>query len=183
MCSIGFDAALRLARSPLLGAETRAIRSLPVSHAVGRAQGPSLRALRAPLRAPSSRVRAGKASRGRLAARRRRIPAGLVPMLSFSLTGAIGCVLTTAADELTLAISSVLNRDGKPPRVVWVLCVAHEAELRAKILQHLREGDLVRIDGEIEQRRRQVGALALHSVGFVIHSIDRLPSPSEGGAA
>jgi len=104
-------------------------------------------------------------------------------MLSFSLTGAIGCVLTTAPDELTLAISSVLNRDGKPPRVAWVLCVAREAELRAKILQHLHQGELVRIDGEIEQRRRQVGALDLHSVGFVIHSIDRLPSPSEGGAA
>ena len=100
-------------------------------------------------------------------------------MLSFSLTGTIGCVLTTAPGELTLAISSVLNRDGKPPRVAWVLCVAREAELQAKILQHLRECDLVRIDGEIEQRRRQVGELAFHSVGFVIRSIEWLPSPTE----
>jgi hypothetical protein len=104
-------------------------------------------------------------------------------MLSFSLTGAIGRVLTTAPDELTLAISSVLNRDGEPPRVAWVLCAAREAELRAKILQHLREGDLVRIDGEIEQRRREVGELAFHSVGFIARSIERIPQPSRGDAA
>jgi len=100
-------------------------------------------------------------------------------MLSFSLTGTIGCVLTTAPDELTLATSSVLTRDGEAPRVAWVLCVAREAAIRAKILQHLREGDVVCIDGEIEQRRRQVGELAFHSVGFVIRSIERLPSPTE----
>lgn len=103
-------------------------------------------------------------------------------MLSFSVTGTIGCVLTTAPDELTLAISSALTRNDEPSRVAWVLCVAREPALRAKILQHLREGDLVRIQGEIEQRRRQVGELAFHSVGFVIHSIERLPSPSEGAA-
>lgn len=103
-------------------------------------------------------------------------------MLSFALTGAIGCVLTTAPDELTLAISSVLTRNDEAPRVAWILCVAREPGLRAKILQHLREGDLVRIEGEIEQRRRQVGELAFHSVGFVAHLIERLPSPSEGAA-
>lgn len=101
-------------------------------------------------------------------------------MLSFAVTGSIGCVLTTAPDELTLAISSVLTRDNEPQRVAWVLCVARERALRAKILQHLREGDLARIEGEIEQRRRQVGELAFHSVGFVIRWIERLPSPTEG---
>jgi hypothetical protein len=101
-------------------------------------------------------------------------------MLSFAVTGSIGCVLTTAPDELTLAIFSVLTRDGEPPRVAWVLCVARELTLRQRILQHLREGDLVRIEGEIEQRRRQVGELAFHSVGFVIRSIERLPAPAEG---
>lgn len=103
-------------------------------------------------------------------------------MLSFTLTGTIGCVLATAPDELTLAISSVFNREGEAPRVAWVLCVARERALRAKILQHLREGDLVRAEGAIEQRRRQVGELAFHSVGFIAHSIERLPSPSEGSA-
>lgn len=104
-------------------------------------------------------------------------------MLSFAVTGSIGCVLTTASDELTLAISSVLNRDGEPPRVAWFLCVARDQALRAKILAHLREGDLVRVEGEIEQRRRQVGDLAFHSVGFIARSIERLPSPSAGGGA
>jgi single-stranded DNA-binding protein len=103
-------------------------------------------------------------------------------MLSFSVTGTIGCVLTTAPDELTLAISSVLTRDNEAPRVAWVLCVAREPALRARILQHLREGDVVRVEGEIEQRRRQVGELAFHSVGFVAHLIERLPSPSDGAA-
>jgi len=104
-------------------------------------------------------------------------------MLSFALTGSIGCVLATAPNEVTLAISSLLDRDGEPQRVVWVLCVARESALRAKILVHLREGDLVKIEGEMEQRRRQVGELAFHSVGFVIRSIERLPSPAEGGAS
>lgn len=101
-------------------------------------------------------------------------------MLTFAVTGSIGCVLTTARDELTLAISSVLSRDGEPPRVAWVLCVAREPALRAKILQHLREGDLVRVEGEIEQRRKQVGELAFHSVGFIARSIERAPSLAKG---
>jgi hypothetical protein len=105
---------------------------------------------------------------------------GYPPMLSFAVTGAIGCVLTTVPDELTLAVSSVLERDGEPSRVAWVLCVSREPELRAKILESLRDGDIVRIEGEIEQRRRQVGELAFHSVGFVIRSIERLPPPTEG---
>lgn len=98
-------------------------------------------------------------------------------MLSFALSGSIGCVLATAPDEVTLAISSLLDRDGEPQRVVWVLCVARDSALRAKILVRFREGDLVRVEGEIEQ---QVGELAFHSVGFVIHAIERLPSPSKG---
>lgn len=103
-------------------------------------------------------------------------------MLSFAVTGRIGCVLATAPDELTLAISSVLTRDGEPLRVAWISCVVRETALRTKILDQLREGDLVRIEGEIEQRRRQVGELAFHSVGFIAQSIERLPSPDGGGA-
>lgn len=103
-------------------------------------------------------------------------------MLSFSVTGRIGCVLATAPDELTLAISSLLTRDGEPSRIAWILCVAREAALRAKVHDLLREGDVVRIEGHIEQRRRPVGELALHSVGFIAQSIERLPAPDEGGA-
>lgn len=91
-------------------------------------------------------------------------------------------MLATAPDEVTLAISSVLTRDGKPLRVAWILCVARETALQTKILELMGEGDLVRIEGEIEQRRRQVGELAFHSVGFIAQSIERLPSPDGGGA-
>jgi hypothetical protein len=100
-------------------------------------------------------------------------------MLLFSVTGSIGRV-ADAPDELTLAISSALTREGEPPRVAWVLCSARDPALRAKILERLRQGDLVRIEGEIEQRRRQIGDLAFHSVGFVIRSIEQLPL-SKGG--
>lgn len=104
-------------------------------------------------------------------------------MLSFSLTGTIGAVLQTKHDELTLPISSVLCREGQPLHVVWVLCTAHDPELRAHILTYPREGDQVEVEGEIEQRRRQIGDLAFHSLGFVIGTIKRLPSPCEGGGA
>lgn len=103
-------------------------------------------------------------------------------MISFSLTGAIGCVLNTSPYELTLAISSVLEREGAPMRVAWVLCAARDPALRAHILSQLREGDHVEVKGKIEQRRRRIGELPFHSVGFVISSIERLPSPNGAGA-
>lgn len=100
-------------------------------------------------------------------------------MISFAVTGTIGCVLSTTPDELTLVISSTLGRPDEPLRTAWVLCVARDVRLRGQVLEHLREGDLVRIDGVIEQRRRQVGELGFHSVGFIAHSIVRLSSPTE----
>jgi single-stranded DNA-binding protein len=100
-------------------------------------------------------------------------------MLSFALSGSIGCVLTNAPEAVTLAISSPLHRPDQPPRVAWVVCVAREHALRARILECFRPGDLVRIEGEIEQRRRQVGELAFHSVGFVARTIELLPSSHE----
>lgn len=103
-------------------------------------------------------------------------------MLSFAVAGSIGCVLASAPDELTLAISSVLACSGKSPRVAWILCVAREPNLRADILAHFRPGDVVHIEGEIEQRRRQVGELGFHSVGFIAQSIERLPYPEAGAA-
>ncbi len=95
-------------------------------------------------------------------------------MLSFALVGAIGCMHASARDELMLTMSCVLDREGEPLRVVWVSCVARDACLRIHILHQFREGDLVRVEGDIEQRRRQVGELAYHSLGFVIRSIERL---------
>lgn len=103
-------------------------------------------------------------------------------MLSFALSGTIGCILATAPDEITLAISSPLQRSGQAPRVAWVICVARDHALCARILECFRPGDLVRIEGEIEQRRRQVGELAFHSVGFIAGTIERVGSPLDGAA-
>lgn len=101
-------------------------------------------------------------------------------MLSFAFVGAIGCMRASSRYELTLALSCVLDREGEPLRVVWVSCVARDACLRTHIVDHFREGDLVRIEGEIEQRCRRVGELAYHSLGFVIRSIEKL-APLIGG--
>jgi hypothetical protein len=103
-------------------------------------------------------------------------------MLSFNVSGQVGCILVTAPDELTLAISAELIRDGDPPRVVWVLCVARDRALRAHILANIREGDAVLIEGDIEPRRRHVRELSFHSVGFVARAIERMPAPPPGAS-
>lgn len=104
-------------------------------------------------------------------------------MLSFALTGTIGCIRATAPDELTLAIACVVARPDQPDRVAWVLCVARDGQLRREILQYLRCGDLVGVDGEIEHRRRQAGDFAFLSVGFVARSIAWLAASSEGAGS
>lgn len=48
-------------------------------------------------------------------------------MLSFAVTGRVDCVLATAPEALSLAISSVLMRDGEPSGLAGILCVARES--------------------------------------------------------
>jgi hypothetical protein len=103
-------------------------------------------------------------------------------MLSFALTGAVGCVLANAPDEVTLVIASVLERPDAAARCAWVLCVVRDGALRDCVLTQFGHGDRVRIEGEIEQRRRAGGAIAFHSVGFVAHSIVRLAAQVTGEA-
>lgn len=86
----------------------------------------------------------------------------IAPMLSFAVIGRPRAG-RRAPDALTLANTSVLPRD-EPLRLAWILCVAREPALRASILELLCEGD---VEGHIEQRRRQVGEGAFHSVGFI----------------
>jgi hypothetical protein len=100
-------------------------------------------------------------------------------MLSFAVTGAIGCVLASAADEVTLVIASVLERPDAAARCAWVLCVVRDGALRDYVLTQCGDGDRVRIEGEIEQRRRPVGEIAFHSVGFIAHSIVRLTAEAD----
>ncbi len=154
----------------------------------GARKGQALRALeeRALAHALMPRVRmresvAGKAPR-RAAGAGPASDFGLLPMLSFSLTGTLACVLQTLPDEVTLAISSPLERPCCPPRMAWVLCIVRDRDLRVHVMECLRPGDQVRVEGLIEQRRRQVGALAFHSVAVIAESIQHLPSASGGEA-
>lgn len=102
-------------------------------------------------------------------------------MLSFKLSGQVGCILVTAPDEVTVAISAELTREGEP-HIVWVLCVARDRVLRAHILADVREGDVVLIEGEIEPWRRHLREISFHSVAFVARSVETLPSlPSRAG--
>lgn len=101
-------------------------------------------------------------------------------MLSFALTGTLACVLQILPNELTLAVSSPLERQHCPRRMAWVLCVARDPTLRLEIIERLHRGDEVRIEGHIEQRRRQIGELAFQFVAFIAERIERLPPPSEG---
>lgn len=114
---------------------------------------------------------------------RRGTPAGSSIMLTFALSGTIGCMWTTAPDELTLAIASPLDRPGASPRMVWIVCLARDQALRAAISSVLRAGDRVRVEGHIEPLRRKVGKLAFYSVAFIATTIERISAVSDNGGA
>lgn len=101
-------------------------------------------------------------------------------MLSFTLTGTLSSVLTNAPDETTLVLAAPVARANAHPRLSWILCSVRDADLRKIAAHHLREGDQVRVEGEIEQHRRQVGELAFFSLVFVAREIERLPEPHKG---
>ena len=101
-------------------------------------------------------------------------------MLSFTLTGTVSCVLTNAPDETTLVLTALVARADAKPRLSWILCGVRDADLRKIAAHHLHQGDQVRVDGEIEQHRRQVGELAFFSLVFIARRIERLPEPISG---
>jgi hypothetical protein len=122
-------------------------------------------------------------SRAKSGAFRRRCsaPAGSSNMLTFALSGTLGCVRATAPDELTLAIASPLERPGASCRMVWIICVARDQALRAA--SALCTGDHIRVEGHIEPRRRKVGKLVFHSVAFIAETIERTSAISDNGGA
>ncbi|WP_167755557.1 hypothetical protein [Vitreimonas flagellata] len=101
-------------------------------------------------------------------------------MLSFTLTGTVSSVLTNAPDETTLVLETLVARTDAQPRLSWILCSVRDADPRKIAAQHLRQGDQVRVDGEIEQHRRQVGELGFFSLVFIARKIERLPEPITG---
>jgi hypothetical protein len=91
--------------------------------------------------------------------------------LTFALSGTLGCALTTAPDELTLAIASPLDQPSAAHRIAWVVCIARDQALTAT--SALRSGDHIRVEGYIEPRRRRVGKLVFYSVAFIANMIER----------
>lgn len=113
--------------------------------------------------------------------RRCSTPAGSSDVLTFALSGTIGCVRATAPDKLTLAIASTLEQPGAPPRMVWIVCATRDQAPRAA--SAVRAGDSVRVEGHIEPRRRKVGERTFYSVAFIAKTIERIAAPSDDGGA
>lgn len=103
-------------------------------------------------------------------------------MLSFILTGAVSSVLMNDPQTTTLVVSSLVARTDAAPRQTWILCDVRDPRLQDAAL-NLGTGDQVRIEGEIEQHRRQVGELAFHSLSFIARVIERAPAPKAGEAS
>jgi hypothetical protein len=93
-------------------------------------------------------------------------------MLSFTLTGTVGRI-RSGADELELAIASC-RLHGQDNDVHWVVCVARDQLLRASVVRQLSAGSIVRIEGEIEPRRREIKGVAFYDVVFVAKSFEAL---------
>ncbi len=106
-------------------------------------------------------------------------------MLSFVLTGSVGRIIESG-DETIIAVSSqrVLKSGGVT--VEWVKSSVRCQLLRAKVARCLTAGDTVRIEGEVEPRRREIKGLIFYDVVFVAYWFETLDPPlflSEAGAA
>lgn len=100
-------------------------------------------------------------------------------MLCFVLTGRIGRI-RCGADELQLALAST-RLHGQSPTTTWVACAARDQVLRSRMTRRLSAGSIVRIEGEIEPRRREIKGVAFYDVVFVAKSFEVLatePLPS-----
>ena len=53
--------------------------------------------------------------------------------------------------------------------------------LRSQIARRLAQGDVVRIEGEIEPRRREIKGAAFYDVAFVARTFEALERLPEGG--
>jgi hypothetical protein len=102
-------------------------------------------------------------------------------MLSFTLTGKVGRIRPCAGETLITVSSKRFLQNGAP-EARWVTCAARDTLLRSLIERTVRVGDVVRIEGEIEPRRREIGGIAFYDVIFVARFFERLeelPSPRE----
>src|SRR5690606_17570619 len=105
----------------------------------------------------------------------------MIPMLTFSLSGLVCCVLEGTRGQATLVVSAEVTRAKAPAHETFILCEVRDSALLAKV-NMLNRGDRVRVEGDIEQNRRQVRELAYHSLNFVARSVECVPSGPEGVA-
>ena len=102
-------------------------------------------------------------------------------MLTFSLSGLVCCVLEGSRGAATLVVSAQVTRANAPAHETFILCEVRDSALLVELAK-LNRGDHVRVDGDIEQNRRQVRELAYHSLNFVARSVERASSDPEGPA-
>jgi hypothetical protein len=98
-------------------------------------------------------------------------------MLCFTLTGTVGRVRPQGGATL-IAVSSKRLVQNAEPAIEWVVAVARDQRLRAEVQRRLKAGDAVRIEGEIEPRRRKINGTAFYDVVFVARLFEKLPSPA-----
>ena len=104
-------------------------------------------------------------------------------MLCFTLTGKVGRVRPGAPGETVIAVTSKRLLQTGETTSEWVVCVCRGNHLRALVQRRIAVGDVVRIEGEIEPRRRVVGGLAFYDVVFVARSFEVLTrEPVETGS-
>ena len=94
-------------------------------------------------------------------------------MLTFALIGRVGRI-RHGSNELELAVASSCLRDGMEGDVHWVACVARDQLLRAQVVRRLSLGSILRIEGEIEPRRREIRGVAFYDVVFVAKCFELL---------
>jgi hypothetical protein len=94
-------------------------------------------------------------------------------MLSFMLTGTVGKVLPRCG-ETEIAVSSARLLQSGETNINWVCCTARAQLLRSKIASGLKAGDIVRIHGEIEPRRREIKGVAFYDVVLVARWFEKL---------
>jgi hypothetical protein len=104
-------------------------------------------------------------------------------MLTFTLTGRVGRVRAFGSEAIEIAVASSRLAQTDDGDVNWVVAVARDQLLRAQVSRQLAIGSIVRFEGEIEPRRREIKSVAVYDVVFVAKSLEVLaplpPAPSD----
>jgi hypothetical protein len=102
-------------------------------------------------------------------------------MLTFTLVGRVGRIRCSDPETLEIAVASSRLVQGEDGDVNWVVVAARDQLLRSHITRRLTVGAIVRFEGEVEPRRREIKGVGFYDVVFVARSFEVLgplpPSP------